>query len=191
MVAWKLNMRDGISFTSFQNRRMLLLSLLAVCFLCAGALPGLAEEQGGDPRQTAKADQSPPKPSDVKQSEPPWERLHPERVRYGFYSLFFTTVPLSLSVLILMFFLHSKGDSKTKFEPFFGEGQVTQLVVIILVAGNVCTLAIMGVLGQSEVAAIYGGIVGYVLGKKTSPATASETQPPAQTDAGANPPKKA
>lgn len=103
--------------------------------------------------------------SEVKKSE-----LDPDRIRLAFYSLFFTTVPLAVLVGALIFLLHTgRPESHANFEPFFGGGQTTQLVVIIMVAGNVCSLAIAGILGGSEVSAIYGGVVGYILGKKTGP----------------------
>jgi hypothetical protein len=95
--------------------------------------------------------------------------LDPQRVEFAFYSLFFTTLPLAMLVGFLIWMLHTgRPESRANFEPFFGGGQITQLVVIIMVAGNVCSLAIAGILGGSEVSAIYGGVVGYILGKKTA-----------------------
>jgi len=92
--------------------------------------------------------------------------LHPERVKYAFHSLYFTVIPVSALVFFLILLLHfGRPDSKANFESFFGGGQTTQLVVILVIAGNVCSLAFAGIIGGSEVAAIYGGIVGYVLGK--------------------------
>jgi hypothetical protein len=90
------------------------------------------------------------------------------RIIFAFTSLVITVVPLTLMVGILIWALHSgRPVARRMLEPFFGQGQVTQLVVVILVAGNVCTMAIAGILGASEVSAIYGGIIGYILGKKT------------------------
>src|SRR5207249_2610309 len=96
--------------------------------------------------------------------------LDPERLAKGFYSIFFTAIPLSLGTGYFLYVVHQR-DGQSKFEPFFGGGQLIQLLVILLVAGNVCSLAIMGILNGSEVAAIYGGIVGYVLGKTSRPET--------------------
>jgi hypothetical protein len=113
-----------------------------------------------------------PKPStapdggSLKQPVEPWDRLHPDRVRYAFVSLLFTAVPLSVTVLLLIFLLRK--TTQDVFSPYFGQGQLGQFVVIILIAGNVCTLAIAGILDASEVSAIYGGIVGYVLGKRSA-----------------------
>lgn len=96
----------------------------------------------------------------------PLKPLHPERIKYSFYSLYFTVIPVSVLVLFLILLLHfGRPDSQANFESYFGGGQTTQLVVILVIAGNVCSLAIAGIIGGSEVAAIYGGIVGYVLGK--------------------------
>lgn len=110
------------------------------------------------------------------------------RLELGFYTLFFTTIPLGGCVLLIILALWwNNGKIKDNLIPFFGDGQLGQYIVIILVAGNVCTLAIVGILGRSEVAAIYGGIIGYVLGKKTSNGTR-------HTDTGvngANPPSQA
>lgn len=82
-------------------------------------------------------------------------------------------------LLIILALWWNNGKIKDNLIPFFGDGQLGQYIVIILVAGNVCTLAIVGILGRSEVAAIYGGIIGYVLGKKTSNGSRS-------TDTGVN-----
>ena len=67
-----------------------------------------------------------------------------ERMRLGFHSLWFTTVPLLLGILVIIsaIWIH---EDKDRFTPYFGEGQFLQLVVIVLVAGNVCSLAIMDV----------------------------------------------
>lgn len=95
--------------------------------------------------------------------------VHEYRVQVGFLSIYFTAVPLAGAVsLIILALWWGRGDIKDRLLPFFGDGQFGQYVVVILVAGNVCSLAIVGILGSSEVAAIYGGIIGYVLGKKTS-----------------------
>lgn len=94
------------------------------------------------------------------------------RLMLGFYTLFFTTIPLCVCVLYIIRVLsRNNGKTSDSLIPFFGDGQLGQYLVIILVAGNVCTLAIVGILGRSEVAAIYGGIIGYVLGKKCSNGT--------------------
>jgi hypothetical protein len=94
--------------------------------------------------------------------------LHPldfQRVQWAYHSLYITAIGVVGCILALFICLYYGKDVKSRFEPFFGDGQVTQLVVIIAVAGNVCSLAIAGILGASEVSAIYGGIVGYVLGR--------------------------
>ncbi len=91
--------------------------------------------------------------------------LQNRRLRWGFWSLLFTTLPLSIGTILLMRYIHSSGGGE-KFESYFGRGQLVQLLVIVVVAGNVCSLAIMGILEKSEVSAIYGGIVGYVLGRR-------------------------
>jgi hypothetical protein len=116
--------------------------------------------------QTPASDKQPSAPATDQKTEEPLPPLHPQRIWYAFYSLLFTTVPLAVVVLLLMFCLRS-GTAPDLFSPYFGQGQLGQFVVIILIAGNVCTLAIAGILGSSEVSAIYGGIVGYVLGKKS------------------------
>ena len=90
------------------------------------------------------------------------------RVDLGFNSLYFTTIPLAGAVLLVILALWlGKEDIKDKLLPFFGDGQFGQYIVVILVAGNVCTLAFAGILGRTEVSALYGGIIGYVLGKNT------------------------
>lgn len=94
--------------------------------------------------------------------------LHPldfQRVQWAYHSLYITAIGVTGCILALFVCLYYGKDVKSRFEPFFGDGQVTQLVVIIAVAGNVCSLAIAGILGASEVSALYGGIVGYVLGR--------------------------
>jgi len=96
------------------------------------------------------------------------------RIATGFKSLWFTTVPLTLSTLAFLIVIYIKGRSE--YEPFFGQGQLAQLLVIILVVGNVCSLAIMDVLQKSEVSAIYGGVVGYVLGRQLGKSPATTTQ---------------
>ena len=61
-----------------------------------------------------------------------------------------------------------------------GGGQLVQLVVVLIVANNVLFLALLGILGSSEVSAIYGGIVGYVLVRR------SQAQPSAQRSTGSH-----
>jgi hypothetical protein len=51
------------------------------------------------------------------------------------------------------------------FEPYFGHGLLLQTIVVIIVVESVLALAVGGVLKATEVSAIYGGIVGYILGK--------------------------
>jgi hypothetical protein len=92
-----------------------------------------------------------------------------ERLSYAFYSVFLYMMPLTVGVGLLLCFLYfGRPDSMNSFLPYFGEGQVMQFVVIIAIAGNIWSLAIVGVVGRTEVAAIYGGIIGYVLGKRSS-----------------------
>ena len=98
-----------------------------------------------------------------------------QRVQWAYQSLYITAIGVSGCILALFVCLYKGEDVKKRFEPFFGDGQVTQLVVIIAVAGNVCSLAIAGILGASEVSAIYGGIVGYVLGKGKHSSNADAT----------------
>ena len=87
-----------------------------------------------------------------------------EQWQMGMFSIAITVGPLIGGIMLFMVLVRkAKADV---YEPFFGDGQLAQLVVIVLIAGNVCSLAIVGVLGASEVAAIYGGIVGYVLGRR-------------------------
>ena len=117
--------------------------------------------------------------------------VHKYRVDRGFLSLYFTAVPLAAVVLLIILALWlGSGDIKERLVPFFGDGQFGQYVVVILVAGNVCSLAIVGILGSSEVAAIYGGIIGYVLGKKPggNGAPPPNVPPPAQPNV--DPPKQ-
>lgn len=91
-----------------------------------------------------------------------------EKFRLGFYSLFLTTLGLVGGIMILAY-MWSKDHPQSRFTDFFANGQFVQLVVIIMVAGNVCSLAIMGILKTGEIATIYASIVGYILGKRTSP----------------------
>lgn len=160
MIIWKSALLDGYLFPQVGKRTVLMMCFLVTFFLCLGPLPGLSQEQGRKTVQSAAAPQAQVEPA---RQLPP---LDPKRVEYAFRSLFFTTVPLILAVLVLMLILKFDEKSKEKLEPFFGQGQITQLVVIIIIAGNICSMAIAGIVGASEVSAIYGGIVGYVLGKK-------------------------
>ena len=112
------------------------------------------------------------------------EVLENHRIFLGTISILFTAIPLSLAVLYLMVALHmGSADIKERFMPFFGEGRLGEVIVIILIAGNVCSLAIMKVLNTGEVASIYSGIIGYVLGKSA----AGNKQPPAPPDMPAKP----
>ena len=190
MITRTLNRVSRRVPTSHPVTRIVARSFLLAVALLASPSPALAQETAPQDRKPATASPSsgtraqkaedPGKPSAValQTSEPSAakaegqvgkdesKRLDPERVKYAFYSLFFTVIPLSGLVLYLMLLLHfGRPESRANFEPFFGGGQITQLVVIIIVAGNICSLAIAGIIGASEVAAIYGGIVGYILGK--------------------------
>ncbi len=91
-----------------------------------------------------------------------------ERLKLGVWSLFFTTFGLVCGILILAR-LWSKDHPQSRFTDFFANGQFVQLVVIIMIAGNVCSLGVMGILKTGEIATIYASIVGYILGKRTSP----------------------
>ena len=137
----------------------------------------VSEAQGPTSNATQRTE---PEPGAVPPANP---QLAIERMRLGFQSLWFTTVPLLLGILVIISAIWRHQD-RDRFTPYFGEGQFLQLVVIVLVAGNVCSLAIMDILGGSEVAAIYGGIVGYVLGRR---ATAGTREEPAKTPAPSTP----
>lgn len=86
-----------------------------------------------------------------------------KRWKYARLSLLVTIVPLTLGFLAFLIVLYRKG--KDQLESFFGNGLLVELVVVILIAGNVFTLAVLEIFDASTVSTIYGGIVGYVLGR--------------------------
>lgn len=86
-----------------------------------------------------------------------------KRWKYATLSLLVTIGPLTLGFLAFLIVLCLKG--KVYLEPFFGNGLLVELVVVILIAGNVFTLAVLEIFDASTVSTIYGGIVGYVLGR--------------------------
>ena len=88
------------------------------------------------------------------------------RLKWGFWSLLFTTFGLLIGIGIL-FNIWKKSIPGVTYKDFFAEGQFVQLVVIIVIAGNVCSLGIMGILEKGEISTIYAGIVGYILGKRS------------------------
>ncbi|MSP36928.1 MAG: hypothetical protein EXR70_00380 [Deltaproteobacteria bacterium] len=145
---------------------MVLLTVLAVWFASVAAARAqqksnvsVASTAPAQSDNGAKAEAQPGQPSGV---------LHPldfQRVQWAYHSLYITAIGVVGCILALFICLYFGKDVKNRFEPFFGDGQVTQLVVIIAVTGNVCSLAIAGILSASEVSAIYGGIIGYVLGR--------------------------
>jgi hypothetical protein len=100
-----------------------------------------------------------------------------------FLFLLITSALLGLAtVLFIVLVNQGAGD---RFLPYFGGGQLVQFVVILLIANNVLALALCGVFGASEVSAIYGGIIGYVLGRKTQEQNGNvgqPSQPPAAPD---------
>jgi|GEM_PF-5441416 len=94
--------------------------------------------------------------------------ITPDRLRLGVNSLWFTSAGLVLGIVVLSV-IWRFSHPKSRYTDFFADGQFVQLVVIIMVAGNVCSLGIMGILEHSEIATIYAGIIGYILGKGVTP----------------------
>ena len=152
--------------------------VLVISFWVAGdAFAQSAQTQTANEAATVKmtdsvkqSEKAPAQPANPPSSD---SRLVPAldsfRLKLGFDSLYFTTVPLAAAVLVIIIALWiGKSDISERLVPFFGDGQLGQYVVIVLVAGNVCTLALVGLLNSSEVGTIYGGIIGYVLGKKSN-----------------------
>lgn len=145
-----------------------IVAILLVSVVIAGAAV-YAQAQPRD--QSAAVSETPGKTQEAGKPESEPQRsgtLRPldfQRVQWAYHSLYITAIGVSGCILALFVCLYHGKDVQSRFEPFFGDGQVTQLVVIIAVAGNVCSLAIAGILGASEVSAIYGGIIGYVLGR--------------------------
>ncbi|MHC5009968.1 MAG: hypothetical protein ACYTG6_03340 [Planctomycetota bacterium] len=139
------------------QRSVLTLSLVGLLLLLLPALAWAADE-------------------DAETAETAEQACKIERIRLGFWSLLFTAVPLMVGMAVFLWLVTTHGGSE-KFQPFFGDGKLVQLLVIIVVAGNVCSLALMDILKNSEVAAIYGGIVGYVLGKRMAPSEKPKPKP--------------
>ena len=81
--------------------------------------------------------------------------------------LMFMLVSLDILVGIYIVLRHIMKDEENKIARMFPPGQLTQLIVVIIISCNVATLGVLKILDKSEIGAIYGGIVGYVLGKST------------------------
>ncbi len=170
-------------------------ALAALVIVLTIGMFGTARAQLTPPAGTPAVQSAPSEASTaVKENPPrtasndgdPLPALDAARVQIAFESVFLYMVPLTLGVVGLILGLYfGKPGATAAFLPYFGEGQVMQFVVIIAIAGNIWSLAIAGVVGRTEVAAIYGGIVGYVLGKKSEqwPARPIEPRRDPQDDA--------
>jgi hypothetical protein len=57
-------------------------------------------------------------------------------------------------------------DYSKQLEPYLGEGLLLQTIVVIMIVQCVLALALAGILQATEVGTIYGGIIGYIFGRR-------------------------
>ena len=163
-------------FTAQALSTLLALALVILYANCGGAFAAQAQTANEAAAPAKTTDGAAQKESVAAQNANPQDAetrrlpaVDKYRLDLGFKSLYFTAVPLAAAVLLVILALWSgQSDIKDRLLPFFGDGQFGQYIVVILVAGNVCTLALVGLLNSSEIGTIYGGIIGYVLGKRSS-----------------------
>jgi hypothetical protein len=160
---FKLELRTCVGMHSARDfpmaRRIVLPHLAWVLVTIAVLSPFAALAQSPSPTQTTTSQTK---------SETTQTVITPERLRLGVNSLWFTSAGLVLGIVVLSI-IWRFSEPASRYTDFFADGQFVQLVVIIMVAGNVCSLGIMGILEKGEIATIYAGIVGYILGKRVTP----------------------
>jgi hypothetical protein len=77
--------------------------------------------------------------------------------------IWLTGIGLSLCFILATYFAR---DHSKQLEPYLGEGLLLQTIVVIMIVQCVLALAIAKILNATEIGTIYGGIIGYIFGRR-------------------------
>jgi hypothetical protein len=77
-----------------------------------------------------------------------------------------TAIGLFFCFAIATYFVR---DHSKQLEPYLGEGLLLQTIVVIMIVQCVLALALARILNATEIGTIYGGIIGYIFGRRESP----------------------
>lgn len=77
--------------------------------------------------------------------------------------IWLTGIGLSVCFVLATYFAR---DYSKQLEPYLGEGLLLQTIVVIMIVQCVLALALARILNATEIGTIYGGIIGYIFGRR-------------------------